>query len=61
MECGLAIDGYKDFEEEDEIECLKVVWTAPTEVVLPGVSGTIKSDRGTKDSSEAKDDKKEST
>ena len=50
MECGLAIAGFTDFQEDDEIECLKIVWTAPTEAVLPGVSGTIKSDRGAKTS-----------
>ena len=50
VECGFAIPGFTDFLEDDEVECLKIVWTAPTEAVLPGVSGTIKSDRGAKTS-----------
>lgn len=59
MECGLAIPGFTDFQEDDEVECLKIVWTAPTEAVLPGISGTIKSDRGAKttDSSSNSSDK----
>lgn len=42
MECGLTLDGYTDFQEDDEIECLKVVWKAPDNVILPGDSGTVR-------------------
>ena len=29
VECGFAIPGFADFLEDDEVECLKIVWTAP--------------------------------
>lgn len=61
MECGLAIPGFTDFQEDDEVECLKIMWTAPTEAVLPGVSGTIKSDRGAKTSDSNSSNKESKT
>lgn len=40
-ECGLRLDEFTEFEEGDEIECLKIVYRTQTEVVMPGISGVV--------------------
>lgn len=34
-ECGVSLDGFDEYEEGDELECLKVVWRAQTQVLAP--------------------------
>lgn len=34
-ECGVSLDGFDEYQEGDEIECLKVIWRAQTQVLAP--------------------------
>ena len=34
-ECGVSLDGFDEYQEGDELECLKVIWRAQTQVLAP--------------------------
>ena len=34
-ECGVSLDGFVEYQEGDELECLKVLWRAQTQVLAP--------------------------
>jgi len=34
-ECGVSLDGFTEYEEGDELECLKVLWRTQTQVLAP--------------------------
>jgi hypothetical protein len=40
-ECGLALGDFQEFQEGDEIECMKTVWKTRTLNLLDAPSGVI--------------------
>jgi hypothetical protein len=41
FECGLALEKFSDFQENDEVECLKVNWKQRQLTIVDGASGAI--------------------
>ncbi len=43
-ECGLSLEKHRDFQADDEIECLRVEFKQKTLTLKQGVSGVIWTD-----------------
>ena len=42
-ECGLQLGKYKDFAEDDIVECFRVEWKTRSLAVVAGASGSLQS------------------